>query len=207
MAHGSDSERVYAAIVSEGDHRRPGTEGSGHCRRSAARMLGWQRGAHGAAGVPALDDGSEVARTGGSGVSDLGSPCIPWTGHINRDGYGWTGRALAHRWAWLTQVGPIRDGLALDHLCHGADALCMGGRSCLHRRCINVAHLEPVTGATNVQRSRHARLTEGDVAAIRIARRTGAGVRALGRQYGVHHSQISRLLNGHHWIDVGTIAT
>lgn len=76
---------------------------------------------------------------------DLG-PCWVWTG-ASTVGYGAfrLGRQRvtvgAHRWAYEETIGPIPDGLHLDHVC---------------RRpiCVNVenGHLEPVTPAENIRR-------------------------------------------------------
>lgn len=72
--------------------------------------------------------------------------CWLWTGGLTAMGYG-SFRAqhehgvtrVAHRFAYLTLVGPIGDGLELDHLCRV-------------RHCVNPAHLEPVTHRENVRR-------------------------------------------------------
>lgn len=45
----------------------------------------------------------------------------------------------AHRWAYERYVGPIPEGLELDHLCRVT-------------LCVNPAHLEPVTHAENMRR-------------------------------------------------------
>lgn len=58
-----------------------------------------------------------------------------------------------HRFAYLALVGPIPDGLELDHRCHTEDDSCRGGDDCIHRRCINPGHLEPVTHRENLKRS------------------------------------------------------
>jgi hypothetical protein len=50
-------------------------------------------------------------------------------------------RVYAHRWSYEEVVGPIPDGLELDHLCRNP-------------RCVNPAHLEPVTHAENHRRRR-----------------------------------------------------
>jgi hypothetical protein len=71
--------------------------------------------------------------------------CWLWTGTANRDGYGrfYVREAiteLAHRWAYEQFVGPIPEGMPLDHLCR-------------NRSCVNPDHLEPVTQRENQTRS------------------------------------------------------
>jgi hypothetical protein len=84
--------------------------------------------------------------------------CVLYTGCLTTNGYGQISidgaQKLAHRAIYELTVGPIPEGLALDHTCHNRDAACMGGDTCLHRRCINVDHLEPVTGAENTRRGK-----------------------------------------------------
>jgi hypothetical protein len=83
--------------------------------------------------------------------------CWPWTGHVNQQGQGrWQppgeNQQMAHRLAYELFVGPIPDGLTIDHVCHSSDPGCPGGDACLHRRCVNPAHLEPVTITENIRR-------------------------------------------------------
>jgi hypothetical protein len=79
--------------------------------------------------------------------------CWYWRGHIIPLGYGQFGignRKLvrAHRYAYEQLIGPIPDGLELDHLC-GV------------RHCVNPSHLEPVTHAENMRRSRKTHCKRG----------------------------------------------
>jgi hypothetical protein len=92
-------------------------------------------------------------------VAPQPSGCWHWTGYIlERNGYGLfrptNGPSrIAHRWGYSVLVGPVPRMLQLDHVCHTLDKSCPGG-ACLHRRCVNPAHLEPVTNWENSQRSR-----------------------------------------------------
>lgn len=89
------------------------------------------------------------------GMAPQADGCIHWTGYIDEDGYGVIsieGRSvLVHRAAYEFFIGPIPEGLQLDHTCHDP-AICTPGRSCRHRRCVNGWHLEPVTCRTNLLR-------------------------------------------------------
>jgi hypothetical protein len=76
------------------------------------------------------------------------SGCIVWLGGKNKNGYGQihagpdfgVARFLVHRWSYEYHVGPIPDGLEIDHLCKNTS-------------CVNPDHLEPVTHAENLMRS------------------------------------------------------
>ncbi len=73
----------------------------------------------------------------------LPNGCHEWTRLLDRYGYGhfcannkhWK----AHRWAFLHLIGPIPDGLQVDHLCR-------------NRKCVNPEHMEAVTVRENVLR-------------------------------------------------------
>ena len=89
--------------------------------------------------------------------------CWLWTGALNVSGYGIVlinGKAgLAHRAMYELMIGPIPNELQLDHLCHVA---CRGGTSCIHRRCVNPQHLQPVSQGVNVRRGIESRRTSGN---------------------------------------------
>lgn len=83
-----------------------------------------------------------------------GDGCWEWLGNIGPDGYSrFSGVGPAHRFAYELLIGPIPEGYELDHLCHSMDSTCLGGYDCPHRRCVNPAHLEPVTKQENGRRS------------------------------------------------------
>lgn len=70
--------------------------------------------------------------------------CWIWTGAKGSNGYGFhsigSERIGAHRFAYEDVVGPIPDGLELDHLCR-------------ERLCVNPWHLDPVTRQENQRRT------------------------------------------------------
>jgi HNH endonuclease len=87
-------------------------------------------------------------------LENIGAPthdgCWPWLGSVSGTGYGSfsirlargqrSGR-VAHRLVYEVLVGPVPPELELDHLCR-------------NRRCVNPAHLEPVTASENQIRAK-----------------------------------------------------
>lgn len=73
--------------------------------------------------------------------------CWVWTASLRPDGYGQfriggriDGRNVrAHQVSYELLVGPIPEGLVIDHLCR-------------NRACVNPSHLEPVTHRINIIR-------------------------------------------------------
>lgn len=69
--------------------------------------------------------------------------CWHWNGAHTHSDYGHLGVKgkmwKAHRYAYTMIVGPIPEGMSLDHLCR-------------NRRCCNPAHLDPVTHKENCSR-------------------------------------------------------
>lgn len=76
-------------------------------------------------------------------VREVESGCWEWFHYIEPSGYAklWIDRraVMAHRFSYEFHIGPIPDGLEIDHLCRV-------------RHCVNPYHLEPVTTAENVRR-------------------------------------------------------
>lgn len=83
--------------------------------------------------------------------ADVDAPCWRWKGQISNGGYGLMSLTRkghqrmmsAHRVSYMLLVGPIPDGLTLDHLCR-------------NRWCVNPDHLEAVTLQVNMSRGAHA---------------------------------------------------
>jgi hypothetical protein len=69
--------------------------------------------------------------------------CWEWPGFHDRHGYAKSGLGngwpqLAHRAMYEILVGPIPDGLQIDHICH-------------NRGCLNPAHMQAVTAKQNLE--------------------------------------------------------
>ena len=77
-------------------------------------------------------------------VTKVESGCHLWNASLKPNGYGqfkFEGTmVLAHRFAYELEVGPIPEGLHIDHLCQV-------------KACVNVLHLEPVTPQENTRRA------------------------------------------------------
>lgn len=75
---------------------------------------------------------------------DTSGECWTWLAYISPDGYGRFlvdgSMRVAHRVAYELVIGPIPDGLVMDHLCR-------------NRACVRPEHLEAVTQGTNLSRS------------------------------------------------------
>jgi HNH endonuclease len=67
--------------------------------------------------------------------------CWLWWGRRSEDGYALVGNSgrRVHRWAYERFIGPIPEGMQLDHLCR-------------IRHCVNPWHMEPVTSRENTLR-------------------------------------------------------
>lgn len=78
-------------------------------------------------------------------TADAETGCWMWTGYLEHHGYGQVRTVphrgkKAHRVVYAALVGPIPEGLEIDHLCKV-------------RNCVNPAHLKPVTRQENMRRS------------------------------------------------------
>lgn len=95
----------------------------------------------------ALTDAEQIRFWAKVDKDQIGTGCWEWTAALvhgygqftsgdRRRGYK---KHLAHRLVYQMLVGPVPDGLELDHLCRNTS-------------CCNSAHVEPVTHAENIRR-------------------------------------------------------
>jgi hypothetical protein len=143
--------------------------------------------------------------------------CLLWTGRLNGDGYGkidFEGREYGvHVLAYLTFVGPIPEGLQVQH-------------SCNVRRCFEPVHLSVGTNQRNMDyrnacgrqaRGEHAgraKLTEAQVRELRTrADEIGTGhsgrrpageprrpsLRLLAEEYGITHGTLMAIVHRRTW--------
>ncbi len=129
------------------------------------------------------------------------SGCWIWFGGWDKDGYGKAKvnkkHIRAHRWAWLLFRGEIPADVYVLHRCDVPS-------------CVNPDHLFLGTHTDNMQdRERKGRtpvlaihretnLTNEDVLTIRQLRGVMRQV-DIGKRFGIHHSQVSRIQRGHYW--------
>lgn len=82
-------------------------------------------------------------------VVDEETGCWVWQAQTARKGYArfrHPSGQLAHRYAYEHYVGPIPDGMTIDHLCR-------------NQGCVNPAHMEAVTATENSLRAHALRTT------------------------------------------------
>lgn len=123
---------------------------------------------------------------------DESTGCWNWLMAKDKDGYGRytpysprhsASQKPAHRYYYELLIGPVPDGLILDH-------------TCKNKGCVNPDHLEPVTYAESAYRTSNTKLTKDMVAAIRqLLENTTLSQQAIASQFGVSQPQISRILN------------
>lgn len=131
--------------------------------------------------------------------SDDSDGCWFWTERTDARGYGafYTtqtahgGPSKAHRWAYELLIGPIPDGKYLDHTCH-KPTRCAGGVDCPHRRCVNPAHLEPVTNEENLRRADRWKLDDAQVRKLFERWCAGEKQTDLAEEVGVAQTTLSK---------------
>lgn len=111
--------------------------------------------------------------------------CWDWIGPLDRYGYGRKGNDKAHRYVYELLRGPIPAGMVLHHRCE-------------NRRCVNPAHLEPLTNTENIRRSRLTTITPEIAAAIR-ALAPVCRYQEIAAQFGVSEETVSKIHRRRRW--------
>ncbi len=113
------------------------------------------------------------------------SPCWVWQLHKSVDGYGRKTShkkpRSAHRFYYERYVGPIPEGLTLDHLCRV-------------RACVNPSHLEPVPWLVNLRRGSKTRITPSMIDSIVEMKNTGMLYRDIAIIFGISRSHTGKLV-------------
>lgn len=133
--------------------------------------------------------------------------CWVWQDSLTKSGYGQMKVAakmvLAHRLSWIIHNGSIPKGTQVLHQCDNPS-------------CVNPNHLflgdhdDNMKDMAKKKRARiskgeqnpNARLKTSDVRAIKKASAIGYKRRELAKMFGVHLSQIDRIINGKCWSDI-----
>lgn len=132
--------------------------------------------------------------------------CWEWTGHRQNDGYGDLHvspdkHLVAHRIAYELANGAIPAGMLVCHRCDNPP-------------CVNPAHLFLGTPAENMAdrnlKGRHAHgerhgrthLTASDIREIRRCAGQGEKQSDLGHRFGIHQTQVSRIVLRKHWAHI-----
>lgn len=124
---------------------------------------------------------------------DPNTGCWLWKKAKTEDGYGlvwFQGRVCrAHRHFYEQNIGPIPDGLEIDHLCRNRD-------------CVNPKHLEPVTGKENTRRGANTRLSISEAREIKLWDKVaGSQRRDIAKAYGITLAHVINILAGRVWKD------
>lgn len=132
--------------------------------------------------------------------------CWLWLGAVNRNGYGKVKvdrkNLTAHRWSWLLHRGQIPDGLHVLHHCDvpgcvnpspshlwlGTNAENDADKRAKGRHFVQPIHREPKVSEDAVLEMRRLRGFETVV--------------SLGKRFGLHYSQVSRIQRGLYWAHI-----
>lgn len=99
----------------------------------------------------------------------IGSGCWEWTGaRANGYGYVWDGNRIvrAHRHSFESMVGPIPDGMDIDH-------------SCRNRACVNPDHLRACTRSQNLANTKMRDLNKSGFKGVTLHKQSGLWVAQL----------------------------
>lgn len=134
-----------------------------------------------------LDDSAYEAEDRG-----YATPCWIWIRGCTSLGYGHVHdpavgkQRPAYAVVYERERGPVPAGYELDHLCRQPP-------------CVNPDHLEPVSHATNIRRSKAAKLTMEKAEEIRRLHAAGRSKRSLAAEYDVSRTVILAVIRRKSW--------
>lgn len=112
---------------------------------------------------------------------DKSGDCWLWTGSLDHRGYGQfylrsgAAPAKAHRFAYELLVGPIPEGMSIDHRCHNPT-------------CVNPEHLRPATHKQNLENRAGARAdSSSGVRGVFWEKRRGCWTARVRHNQKTHH--------------------
>lgn len=136
-------------------------------------------------------------------TDDSEDNCWEWQGCLLNTGYGSVGRngksVSTHRAAYEMTKGTIPDGLCVCHRCD-------------NRKCVRPSHLflgTPQDNAKDRDNKRRqprgnthgrAKVTQEQADEIRILSGAGQDRKSLAARFGIHTSQIGRIIRGDAWL-------
>lgn len=131
-------------------------------------------------------EGHRRRKTSHNYVVDEQTGCWLWHGAHDEKGYAMIGGTRAHLNYYRRFVGPIPDGLEIDHLCQV-------------RRCVNPSHLRLVSHTENMRRAKNTKLTLEKARRIRALRVEGHSASEIGEMFGVSRDMVYRICRGEYW--------
>lgn len=115
--------------------------------------------------------------------------CWIWQRGMYQGGYGHFRDNYAHRASYEMHVGPIPDGLVIDHLCRV-------------RACVNPSHMEPVTSGENTKRGSHVKLRPCEVEEIRRLRGAGVSKPMIAKMFRISSHHVYVIATRRAWAEV-----
>lgn len=115
---------------------------------------------------------------------EIGSSCMNYKGYYH---FKYHGRMLkTHRVIYAKFHGELIEGLTVDHV--NGD-----------RQDNRAENLQQITTQKNTRKGRNTKLSPADVVEIKRRRESGEGIKAIAKDFDIHHGTVSRIYDGKIW--------